>query len=252
MKKIYLGVNVDHVATIRNRRMERYPDPVRFAILAEEYGVDSITVHLREDQRHITENDVHRLSQVLQTRMNLEMSISKKIVNFARIVKPNSCCLVPERREEITTEGGLNVYHQKDEVREVVEKLKSSGIVVSLFIEPKRDQIDASIEAGADAVEFHTGFYSNSRNLHESQEELRKIISSATYARSKGLIVNAGHGLTYQNVFDIAKIYEIHELNIGYSIVSRSLFVGLKNAIKEMKRILHEARKRNVNNRSGC
>ncbi|KIE63744.1 pyridoxine 5'-phosphate synthase [Candidatus Riesia pediculischaeffi] len=252
MKKIFLGVNVDHVATVRNSRMENYPDPVRFAVLAEEHGADGITVHLREDQRHITENDVYRLSQILKTRMNLEMSVSKRIVDIACTIKPFSCCIVPERREEITTECGLDVYNRKKEVGRSVDILKGNGIMVSLFVEPEKHQVDSAVEVGADIVEFHTGRYSNLKSMKERQEELKKIELSAIYAKSKGLTVNAGHGLTYLNVFDIAKFPEIYELNIGHSIISRSLFVGVKCAIREMKSILHEARRRRVDSGVRC
>jgi pyridoxine 5-phosphate synthase len=236
---VKLGVNIDHVATLRQARGTRYPDPVEAALLAERSGADLITVHLREDRRHIQERDVRLLAETLATRMNLEMALEDEIVDFACTIQPADCCIVPEKRQELTTEGGLDVCGQSSRVRDVVMRLTEAGIRVSLFVDPDRFQIDAAMESGAPVIELHTGRYADASTPAEALSELECIKSSVVYARSLGLQVNAGHGLNYHNVLPVAAMREIEELNIGHAIIARSLFSGLAAAVSEMKHLIH-------------
>lgn len=243
MAELLLGVNVDHVATVRNARGTQYPDPVQAAFVSEQAGADGITVHLREDRRHITDRDVRILRQTIQTRMNLEMAVTDEMVDIACEVVPHFCCLVPEKREEVTTEGGLDVAGQQDKVTAAVQRLNAVGILVSLFIDADHRQIDAAVAAGAPYIEIHTGAYAEAAEGPERDAELARIAEAATYAAGKGLKVNAGHGLTYHNVQPIAVLPEMHELNIGHAIIGRALFSGLADAVKEMKQLMREARR---------
>lgn len=240
--KILLGVNIDHVATLRQARKTFYPDPIQAAIESEQAGADGITLHLREDRRHIQDYDVIKLKEVLKTRMNLEMAATPEMVEIAKSIGPTYCCLVPERRKEITTEGGLNVLHNETYLHDVCKELRDSGILVSLFIDPDFSQLDAALRCEAPLIEIHTGHYADSSGK-EQQIELNRIKEMATHAKAAGLLVNAGHGLHYTNVQAIAEISEITELNIGHSIIARSIFVGIKNAVSEMKLLMLEARK---------
>lgn len=240
--RILLGVNVDHVATLRQARGTRYPDPVQAALDAEEAGADGITVHLREDRRHIQDRDIHVLMEVLQTRMNLEMAVTDEMIALAERVRPPHCCLVPERREERTTEGGLEVVGQFEKVKSACHRLANAGVEVSLFIAPDKAQIQAAKNAGAPVIEIHTGHYADAATHGEQKAEYERIVEAVTFAQSLGLIVNAGHGLNYQNVEAIAAIPGINELNIGHSIVARAVFTGLKEAVREMKRLMLQAR----------
>lgn len=242
--RLLLGVNIDHVATIRQARGTRYPDTVQAAALAEEAGADGITIHLREDRRHIQDRDVYILAETLQTRMNLEMAVTEEMLSIAEKVKPAHCCLVPEKREELTTEGGLDILGQEPRMKEACDRLANAGIEVSLFIDPDPAQIDATIRCGAPVIELHTGAYAEADTAQEQAEELKRIQEAASYAYQKGLIVNAGHGLHYHNVEQIAEIPELNELNIGHGIVARALFVGLKEAISEMKQIMLQTQAR--------
>lgn len=234
-----LGVNIDHIATLRQARLTRYPDPVFAAQIAEQAGADSITVHLREDRRHIQERDIDLLRQTMLTPMNLEMAVTEKMLLFAEDVKPEFCCLVPESREELTTEGGLDVAGQMDKVTEACARLKQAGIRVSLFIDADDGQITASRDSGAEVIELHTGHFADAAFANET--ELAKIISGVALAKSLGLKVNAGHGLNYQNVGQIAQIPDIDELNIGHGIIARAVFTGLDEAIREIKSIIQKA-----------
>ncbi|EOD80562.1 Pyridoxine 5'-phosphate synthase [Grimontia indica] len=243
MSTIYLGVNIDHVATVRNARGTQYPDPVHAADIAERAGADGITVHLREDRRHIKDRDVHILKDTIQTRMNLEMAVTDEMVNIALEVKPAYVCLVPEKREELTTEGGLDVAGQLDKVKAATETLTAAGIKVSLFIDADRAQIDAAKACGAPFIELHTGHYAEATTEEDMQAELKKIAAGASYADDLGIKVNAGHGLTYHNVKPIAAIPEIYELNIGHAIVGRAVFEGLPKAVADMKALMLEARR---------
>lgn len=238
---IYLGVNIDHIATLRQARGTSYPSPVEGALLCEKSGADSITLHLREDRRHIQDQDVEILREKLATKMNLEMAATDEMVSIASSVKPQDCCLVPEKREELTTEGGLDVASQISRMRNVCAQLAESDITVSLFIDADKTQIDAAKECGAPVIELHTGHYADFTG-DEKDNEFRRIASMATYAHSIGLQVNAGHGLTLENTKPIAQLPEIVELNIGHSIVARAVFVGLENAVREMKDLMLEAR----------
>lgn len=247
MNDILLGVNIDHVATLRQARGTAYPDPIAAALLCEQAGADGITLHLREDRRHIQDDDVRRMLPLLKTRMNLEIAVTDEMVSFACALKPQHVCLVPEKREELTTEGGLDVIGRFDAVQGAVHKLTNAGIEVSLFIDPDPKQIDAVIETAAPAIELHTGAYAETMgNDSAMQAELSRLVDSAKYARlkSENLIINAGHGLTVLNVSPIAKIKEIHELNIGHSLVADALFLGLPKAVQQMKAIITQARKR--------
>ncbi|MDL4862422.1 pyridoxine 5'-phosphate synthase [Halomonas elongata] len=234
--RILLGVNIDHVATLRQARGTRYPDPVQAALLAEEAGADGITVHLREDRRHIQERDVRLLAEVLNTRMNLEMAVTEAMVAFAEEVRPAHVCLVPEKREELTTEGGLDVAGGLDGVSDACRRLAAVGCEVSLFIDPTPEQVEAAAKAGAPTIELHTGAYAEASGEAARQEHAR-LVAAAEMAAELGLIVNAGHGLNYHNVEAIAAIPGIHELNIGHALIARALFVGLKEAVAEMKRL---------------
>ncbi|WP_206064521.1 pyridoxine 5'-phosphate synthase [Neptunomonas sp. XY-337] len=243
-KRLLLGVNIDHIATIRQARGTRYPDTVQAAAMAEEAGADGITVHLREDRRHIQDRDIYLLSQTLQTRMNFEMAVTDEMVGIACDVKPAHCCLVPEKREELTTEGGLDVVGRLEKVKAATAQLANAGIEVSLFIDPDRAQIDATIACGAPVIELHTGAYAEAETSDEQQAELERIQDAARYAFEKGLVVNAGHGLHYHNVEPIAEIPEVNELNIGHGIIARALFVGLKEAVSEMRQLIIETQTR--------
>lgn len=238
---IKLGVNIDHVATVRQARGTTYPDPVEVALIAESAGADAITLHLREDRRHIQDRDVTVLRQALKTRMNLESAVTKEMIDFAIKIKPHDICLVPERREELTTEGGLDVVKYFDQVKQACDKLTQSGIRVSLFVDANSEQIDAAVQTGAPVIEIHTGRYADAPNQEAQQEELLKIQDMVAFGLQKGLQVNAGHGLHYQNVQPIAAIVGISELNIGHAIVGRAIFVGFEQAVKEMKHLIQEA-----------
>jgi pyridoxine 5-phosphate synthase len=238
---IRLGVNVDHVATVRQARRAEVPDPVAAALLAEKAGADGITVHLREDRRHIQERDVERLREQVATKINLEMAVTPAMVAYAEKIRPHDACFVPEKREELTTEGGLDVVAHKIKVRDAVKKLQDRGIQVSLFIDPAQTQIETAKEVGADAIEIHTGAYCNVA-MAARQRELAAIADAAALARRLGLEVHAGHGLDYGNVLPIAKIPEIVELNIGHSIIARAVIVGISQAVTEMKDLLNRVR----------
>ncbi|ALT00504.1 pyridoxine 5'-phosphate synthase [Lacimicrobium alkaliphilum] len=242
MKDILLGVNIDHIATLRNARGTAYPDPVHAAEIAERAGADGITVHLREDRRHIRDRDVELLSQTLQTRMNLEMAVTEEMLAIAERIKPQFCCLVPEKREELTTEGGLDVAGSSDRIKQACDRLQTAGIEVSLFIDADENQIEASAGAGATYVEIHTGAYADAQTEVARERELTRIANGVTYAHSLGLKVNAGHGLHYHNVKPIAALPQIIELNIGHAIIGRAAFDGLAKAVADMKRLMLEAR----------
>ena len=242
MSKILLGVNIDHVATLRNARGTAYPDPVFAAALAEQAGADGITIHLREDRRHITDRDVEIIRQTIKTRLNLEMAVTDEMVEIACRVKPHFVCLVPEKRQEVTTEGGLDVAGQLDKVKSAVTKLAAVGAQVSLFIDADHEQIDAAVTSGAPYIEIHTGRYADAESEAEQLDELKRITEAAAYAQQQGLKVNAGHGLHYHNVGPIAAIPEIVELNIGHAIIARAVFTGLPEAVAEMRRLMIEAR----------
>ncbi len=237
-----LGVNIDHVATIREARKTNEPEPVYAALLAQEALADSITIHLREDRRHIKEKDVYQIKEIIKIKLNLEMSLNKEIVNIALNVKPDQATLVPEKRQEITTEGGLDVVSEFDRIKNVTQLLKSQNIFVSLFIDPIEKQILQAKQSGANAIELHTGAYANAKTKEEADFEFNRLKDAARYAKSLGLFVHAGHGLTYENVKPIAAIRDITELNIGHSIISKSLFVGIKEAIRLMRQLIQESR----------
>lgn len=239
--RILLGVNVDHIATLRQARGTRYPDPVQAAMLAEEAGADGITVHLREDRRHIQERDVRIMSETLQTRMNLEMAVTEEMIDFALEIKPEHVCLVPEKREELTTEGGLDVVANFNAVAKACDRLGSAGIEVSLFIDADESQIVAAKRAGAPVIEIHTGQYADSVCPAEQAELLSQLEHGIAFAKKQDLIVNAGHGLNYHNTQEIAALQGIHELNIGHAIIARAMFVGLKDAVREMRDIIDRA-----------
>ncbi|MFY2509659.1 pyridoxine 5'-phosphate synthase [Vibrio pectenicida] len=243
MSSIYLGVNIDHIATLRNARGTKYPDPIHAAEVAERAGADGITIHLREDRRHIKDRDVRILRETIQTRMNLEMAVTEEMVDIALKTQPEYVCLVPEKREELTTEGGLDVAGHLEKIKHATKVLSEAGIKVSLFIDADREQIDAAKACGAPYIELHTGHYADAENDDDQQDELKKIAAGASYAADLGMIVNAGHGLTYHNVAPIAAIPEIHELNIGHSIIGRAAFDGLHKAVADMKVLMVEARK---------
>lgn len=239
---ILLGVNIDHVATLRQARGTRYPDPVQAAIEAEAAGADGITLHLREDLRHIQVRDVRLIKEVLQTRMNFEMAVTNAMLEFAEEIRPEHTCLVPEKREELTTEGGLDVVKHYDDIERAVNRLKLIGSEVSLFIDADLRQIDAAVALGAPVIELHTGCYADATSETEQSKELARIEKAAHYAAQRGLIVNAGHGLHYHNVQPIARISVLHELNIGHAIIARALFSGLAEAVKHMRQLMLEAR----------
>ncbi len=238
---IFLGVNIDHVATLRQARGTPYPRPAEAAYVVEHAGADSITVHLREDRRHIQDSDLDAIKAVMRTHMNLEMAVTDEMLGIAARVQPSDCCLVPEKREELTTEGGLDVKGQQDKIRAACARLAENKIRVSLFIDPDIEQLDAAVSVGAPVVELHTGRYSDTEG-DEQQAELQRIAEAARYGQSLGLVINAGHGLHYKNVAAIASIEEIVELNIGHSIIARAVFDGLAMAVVEMKRRMLEAR----------
>lgn len=239
---ILLGVNVDHVATVRQARGIAYPDPVAVALQAEQAGADGITVHLREDRRHIQPRDVEILQKTLQTRMNLEMAATDEMIAYAKKIHPAHCCLVPEKREELTTEGGLDVIGQEKRIREACKQLHAEGIEVSLFIAPDFAQIDAAVRCGAPVIEIHTGHFASAEDEIERDKELQQIIAAVKYAAKAGLIVNAGHGLNYNNVQAIAAIPEINELNIGHSIIAQAILVGIQPAVQQIKQLMLQAR----------
>ncbi|NQY26602.1 MAG: pyridoxine 5'-phosphate synthase [Piscirickettsiaceae bacterium] len=241
---IYLGVNIDHIATLRQARGTRYPDPIQAAIEAEQAGADGITLHLREDRRHIQERDVAMLIDILQTKMNLEMAVTDDMLAMAEKYRPTDCCLVPEKREELTTEGGLEIAGQLSKMKDACQRMAEANVIVSLFIDPDFKQIDASLECGAPVVELHTGRYADAETAAEAEHELQVIISAVEYAHNLGLHVNAGHGLNYHNVDKVAEIPNIIELNIGHAIVARSVFTGFQSAVREMKQLMLEARRR--------
>ncbi|MCC5879229.1 MAG: pyridoxine 5'-phosphate synthase [Idiomarina sp.] len=241
MRPALLGVNIDHIATLRNARGVSYPEPVQAAAIAEQAGADGITIHLREDRRHIIDRDVELLAQTLQTRMNLEMAMTDEMVKIACKTKPAYVCLVPEKREELTTEGGLDVANQIARTRDVVAELSEAGIQVSLFIDADTRQLEAAREVGAPLVELHTGHYAEVEGDAQRQA-LRGIQKAAREAKALGLVVNAGHGLHYHNTTDIAAIPELFELNIGHAIIARAVFTGLDQAVREMKHIINQAR----------
>jgi pyridoxine 5-phosphate synthase len=238
---IALGVNIDHVATLRQARRARYPDPLYAALIAEEAGADSITLHLREDRRHIQDRDVFVMREALQTRMNLEMAVTEEMIGNALKVKPQDACLVPESRQEVTTEGGLDVLGQSGRVQDAVTALSAAGIRVSLFVDPEAGQIEAARRAGAPVIELHTGAYADAAGGARARE-FERLRVAAKLAASIGLTVNAGHGLNYHNVEPIAAIPEIIELNIGHSIVARSIIDGLAKAVSDMKALMRRAR----------
>ena len=243
MAELLLGVNIDHIATVRNARGTQYPDPVQAAFVAEQAGADGITVHLREDRRHITDRDVRLLRQTIETRMNLEMAVTDEMLAIACELRPHLCCLVQEKRQEVTTEGGLDVAGQRQNISAAVARLSDAGILVSLFIDADERQIDAAVAAGAPYIEIHTGAYAEAEEGVARDAELARIRHAASYAAAKGLKVNAGHGLTYHNVLPIAALPEMHELNIGHAIIGRALMSGLADAVKEMKQLMREARR---------
>lgn len=242
MTNVLLGVNIDHVATLRQARgTTRYPDPVQAAIAAEQAGADGITLHLREDRRHIQERDVALLREILQTRMNLEMAATAEMLAIAQKYCPQHCCLVPERRAELTTEGGLDIVKQEAYLKDVCAQLAAAGIEVSLFIDPDLAQIDAAVRCGAPVIEIHTGQFAEAKTATQQQHELQRVCHAVHHAQAAGLVANAGHGLHYHNVQAIAAIPGINELNIGHSIVAHALFVGMHRAVREMKRLIVEA-----------
>jgi pyridoxine 5-phosphate synthase len=242
MSKLLLGVNIDHIATLRNARGTCYPEPAHFAAIAETAGADGITIHLREDRRHIKDRDVAVLAQTLQTRMNFEMAVTDEMVDIAIQTKPTFVCLVPEKREELTTEGGLDVVGSFNKIASAVERLNAANIQVSLFIDADNTQIDAAVKTGAAYIELHTGAYADAQDEAEQESELQRIKLAATYAHKAGIKVNAGHGLNYHNVKPIAALPEIIELNIGHAIVARALVDGFATAVSEMKRLMIEGR----------
>lgn len=243
MSAIYLGVNIDHVATVRNARGTYYPEPVHAALLAEQAGADGITVHLREDRRHIIDRDVFILRETLATRLNFEMAVTEEMLGIACKLKPHFSCLVPEKRAELTTEGGLEVAGQLSRITDAVTQLTEANILVSLFIDADKKQIEAAAAAGAPYIEIHTGQYAEATDVAVQKAELNRIADAAAYAASLGLIVNAGHGLHYHNVQPIAAIPQMYELNIGHAIIARAIFTGLGPAVTEMKRLMVEARR---------
>jgi pyridoxine 5-phosphate synthase len=240
-KSIALGINIDHVATLRQARRGRYPDPVHAALAAEMAGADSITLHLREDRRHIQVQDVRSVRDLIKTHMNLELAVTDEMLDIARVVRPSDCCFVPERRQEVTTEGGLDVMSQVQRIKEATAVLMGQGIRVALFIDPDPPQIEAAAQTGASVVELHTGTYADSAGSRQATE-LERLHAGAKLAANFGLVVHAGHGLHYHNVQPIAAIREIVELNIGHSIISRAVFDGLAVAVREMKALMVAAR----------
>ncbi|WP_444994655.1 pyridoxine 5'-phosphate synthase [Aliikangiella sp. IMCC44359] len=241
-KPIYLGVNVDHVATIRQARGVNYPQVVQAALVAEQAGADGITIHLREDRRHIQDRDVELVRECINSRLNLEMAVTDEMVAIAKKIKPEYVCLVPEKREEVTTEGGLDVCANKDKIQHACDELGAQGIKVSLFIDAEERQIKAANEVGAPYIEIHTGHYADAANESIKNEQLRMILNGVQQAKALGITVNAGHGLHYHNVAEIAAITDIYELNIGHSIIAQAVFSGLAKAVADMKSIMLNAR----------
>ncbi|QTD65550.1 pyridoxine 5'-phosphate synthase [Acinetobacter towneri] len=237
-----LGVNIDHVATLRQARGTNYPDPVEAALICEQAGAEGITLHLREDRRHIQDDDVRRMRPLLKTRMNLEMAVTEEMIAFAKEIRPQHVCLVPERREEVTTEGGLDVVGSFEAVKAATQELTAMGCDVSLFIDADIAQIDAAVACGAPTIEIHTGAYANAASEAAQQAELTRILQGVEYAASRGLVINAGHGLNLENVGPIAAIPHIHELNIGHALIGDAVFVGLEQAVKRMKAAIDAAR----------
>ena len=237
-----LGVNIDHVATLRNARGTTYPSPLEAALLAETHGADLITLHLREDRRHIKDADVAIINQALKTRMNLEMALTDEMLEHALKIKPSDVCLVPEKREEVTTEGGLDVLKYAKKISKFTRKLSDVGIRVSLFIDADADQIIAARDVGAPVIELHTGAYADAANHEARQQELVRIAAGAELGDELGLVVNAGHGLNIYNVSEIAKLPQIRELNIGHALIAQAVFLGLPEAIKQMKEVMYRAR----------
>ena len=233
-----LGVNIDHVATIRQARGTRYPEPIQAALIAEQAGADAITLHLREDRRHIQDRDVYFLKDILQTRMNLEMAATEEMLSIAADVKPSDVCLVPERREELTTEGGLDVVSNQSYLRDYCKQLADKGVRVSLFIDADEKQIEAAADIGVPVIEIHTGHYADAHSVEETRQELTRIQVAARLGDSLGLQVNAGHGLDYHNVNKIAEIDGVKELNIGHAIIARAVFTGLAEAVAKMKSLI--------------
>ncbi len=242
MNPIYLGVNIDHIATIRNARGTHYPDPVHAADIAERAGADGITVHLREDRRHIKDRDVELLKRTINTRLNLEMAVTEEMLMIASHIRPEYCCLVPEKREELTTEGGLDVLSNQSKIATACARLASHGTLVSLFIDADKGQIDAAKDCGAPFIEIHTGQYAEATKPEDIAQQLAILKEGIEYAHSIGLKVNAGHGLHYHNVQAIAAIPQLYELNIGHAIIARAAFEGLPTAVALMKRLMVEAR----------
>lgn len=241
MSNVKLGVNIDHVATIRQARGTRYPEPVQAALLAETAGADSITMHLREDRRHIIDRDMFAVKEVLSVPLNMEMAVTEEMLKIAEKVQPAYCCLVPEKREELTTEGGLDVIAQSGKIAEAVARLTAADILVSLFIDPDLDQIEMAHRLKAPVIEIHTGAYAEAQTADLQQAAIDKITLAAQKAYRDGLVVNAGHGLHYQNTRAIAAISEMHELNIGHSIIARAVMTGLPEAVEKMKAIIQFA-----------
>lgn len=242
MHPILLGVNIDHIATLRNARGTNYPNPVHAADIAERAGADGITIHLREDRRHIKDQDVYTLKDTLNTRMNLEMAVTDEMLSIAAKVKPEFCCLVPEKREELTTEGGLDVLGNLSKIKSACSLLAEQGTLASLFIDADQAQIEAALEAGAPFIEIHTGQYAEAKNEAQAKLELEKLIEGIEYADRLGLKVNAGHGLHYHNVKPVAAIPQLIELNIGHAIIARAAFDGLAKAVSDMRVLMLEAR----------
>jgi pyridoxine 5-phosphate synthase len=239
---ILLGVNIDHVATLRQARGTRYPEPIQAALVAEQAGADAITLHLREDRRHIQDRDVQMLKSILQSRMNLEMAVTEEMLQIACALRPEDCCLVPERREELTTEGGLDVHGQKDKIAEACDRLAKANVRVSLFVDASDKQVQAAADVKAPVIEIHTGHYADATTAQDRRTELMKIIRAVELGQELGLQVNAGHGLDYHNVSSVAAIRGVSELNIGHAIIARAIFTGLDAAVREMKRLMLQAR----------
>lgn len=241
-QQILLGVNIDHIATLRQARGTLYPEPVQAALIAEQAGADGITAHLREDRRHIQDRDIYLLRQMLHTRLNLEMAVTDDMIAIATDVKPYACCLVPEKRQELTTEGGLDVASSLSRMREACVYLANANIEVSLFIDPEEKQVDAALEAGAPVVELHTGRYADAEDKKQQRLELERLRRAAEYAHINGLQVNAGHGLNFYNVEAICRVPQIVELNIGHSIIAQAVFSGLAGAVSDLKALMRQAR----------
>ncbi|MBO68060.1 MAG: pyridoxine 5'-phosphate synthase [Acidiferrobacteraceae bacterium] len=241
MKDMELGINIDHVATLRQVRGTDYPDPTTAVKIVEKAGADLITLHLREDRRHISDRDVEIIRAMVSTRMNLEMAATDEMTQIACAIKPHDVCIVPERREELTTEGGLDVCGKLDLLRSMVDELRNAGIRVSMFIDPDASQIEASKSCGAEAIEIHTGTYADSTDDQCRELEFSRIVDAACFAHDLGLKVNAGHGLNYENVSRVANISKISELNIGHSIIAEAVFVGLYEAVSRMKQVIVDA-----------